>query len=149
MAAPSRRSTGRHKGGARVHFRAPSQYARGVTEHVGLYTSAYAGFDAREQVRHATYGDDLGQSGWLTSDELGRFAEWLELGADSRLLDVGCGSGGPALRLAEITGTRVVGIDLLEEGITQRPASHRSGGLTIAPALPESMLPARDSVMTW
>jgi ubiquinone/menaquinone biosynthesis C-methylase UbiE len=88
-----------------------------VREHLPLYASAYAGFTARDQVRRATYGDDLGQSGWVTSDELERFAEWLGLGAGSHLLDVGCGSGGPALRLAETTATSVVGIDLLEEGI--------------------------------
>jgi SAM-dependent methyltransferase len=88
-----------------------------VTEHVPLYSSAYAGFGVREQVRHATYGDDVGQSGWVTADELERFADWLELGADSRLLDVGCGSGGPALRLAESTGASVVGVDVLEEGV--------------------------------
>lgn len=86
-------------------------------EHVPLYASAYAGFGVREQVRRATYGDDLGQSGWVTADELERFADWLEIGADSRLLDVGCGSGGPALRLAESTGASVVGVDVLEEGI--------------------------------
>ena len=88
-----------------------------MSEHVPLYASAYAGFGARDEVRRATYGDDVGQSGWVTSDELERFAEWLGLGAGSRLLDVGCGSGGPALRLAETTGANVVGIDLLEEGI--------------------------------
>jgi ubiquinone/menaquinone biosynthesis C-methylase UbiE len=68
-------------------------------------------------VREATYGDDIGQSGWLTSDELERFAEWLNLSGDSQLLDVGCGSGGPALRFAETTSASVVGIDRLEEGI--------------------------------
>lgn len=88
-----------------------------MDEHVPLYTSAYAGYSARDRVRQLTYGDDLGQSGWVTADELARFAEWLRLGPDSRLLDVGCGSGGPALRLAERTGADVVGIDLLEEGI--------------------------------
>ncbi|HEU5214965.1 MAG TPA: methyltransferase domain-containing protein [Gaiellaceae bacterium] len=88
-----------------------------MDEHVPLYASAYAGYGVREQVRQLTYGDDVGQSGWVTADELERFAERLELDAGSRLLDVGCGSGGPALRLAELTGARVVGIDLLEEGI--------------------------------
>jgi SAM-dependent methyltransferase len=88
-----------------------------VAEHVRLYTSAYAGFDAREQVRRHTYGDDLGQSGWLTTDELARFADWLDLLPGSRLLDVGCGAGGPALRLAEAIGVSVVGIDILAEGI--------------------------------
>ena len=86
-------------------------------EHVPLYASAYAGYGIREQVRELTYGDDVGQSGWVTADELERFADRLELGPGSRLLDVGCGSGGPALRLAERSGASVVGIDLLEEGI--------------------------------
>jgi cyclopropane fatty-acyl-phospholipid synthase-like methyltransferase len=88
-----------------------------VSEHVPLYASAYAGYKVRDEVRALTYGDDVGQSGWVTADELERFAEWLQLGPDSRLLDVGCGSGGPALRLAERTGARVTGIDLVEEGI--------------------------------
>jgi ubiquinone/menaquinone biosynthesis C-methylase UbiE len=88
-----------------------------VSEHVPLYASAYAGYRVRDEVRTLTYGDDLGQSGWVTADELERFAEWLRLGPDSRLLDVGCGSGGPALRLAERTGASVTGIDLVEEGI--------------------------------
>ncbi|HEX4520080.1 MAG TPA: methyltransferase domain-containing protein [Gaiellaceae bacterium] len=87
-----------------------------MSDDVPLYTSAYAGFDVRNQVRQATYGDDIGQSGWLTSNELDRFAEWLNLSGDSRLLDVGCGSGGPALRLAETTSARIVGIDRLKEG---------------------------------
>lgn len=86
-------------------------------EHVPLYASAYAGFGVREQVRQLTYGEDVGQSGWATADELERFAEWLELGPEARLLDVGCGSGGPALHLARIAGASVVGIDRVEEGI--------------------------------
>jgi SAM-dependent methyltransferase len=88
-----------------------------VSEHVPLYASAYAGYRVRNEVRTLTYGDDVGQSGWVTADELERFAEWLQLGPESRLLDVGCGSGGPALRLAERTGASVTGIDLVEEGI--------------------------------
>jgi cyclopropane fatty-acyl-phospholipid synthase-like methyltransferase len=86
-------------------------------ERVPLYASAYAGFRAREEVRRQTYGEDLGQSGWLTVDELERFAEWLRLDAGSRVLDVGCGSGGPALWLAATSGASVVGVDVLEEGI--------------------------------
>jgi ubiquinone/menaquinone biosynthesis C-methylase UbiE len=88
-----------------------------VDDPVPLYASAYAGYSIREQVRLLTYGDDLGQSGWVTADELDRFADWLGLGSDSHLLDVGCGSGGPAMRLAERTGAAVVGIDQVEEGI--------------------------------
>lgn len=100
-----------------------------VDEHVPLYTSSYTGFAAREQVRRLTYGDDLGQSGWLSADELERFAAWLGVGGNSRLLDVGCGSGGPALRLAEQTGASVVGVDLLEEGIANGTRLARERGL--------------------
>jgi len=98
-------------------------------EHVPLYSSAYGGFGAREQVRQLTYGDDVGQSGWATADELERFAEWLELGPEARLLDVGCGSGGPALRLAERTGASVVGIDRVEEGIANATRLAEERGL--------------------
>ena len=104
-------------------------YPRHVGEHVPLYASAYAGFTAREHVRQQTYGDDLGQSGWLTVDELERFAEWLDLDAGSRLLDVGCGAGGPALRLAETIGLTVVGVDILAEGIATAGQLARERGL--------------------
>ena len=64
-----------------------------MREHVPLYASAYAGFTAREQVRHLTYG--------------------AELTPPRRRLRI----GGPALYLAENFSTSVFGIDLLEEGI--------------------------------
>jgi ubiquinone/menaquinone biosynthesis C-methylase UbiE len=101
-----------------------------VSEDIPLYASAYAGFGVRDQVRRATYGDDIGQSGWLTSDELERFAEWLGLNRESRLLDVGCGAGGPALRLAETSGAKVVGLDQLDEGITTAIRLAHEGGLS-------------------
>jgi ubiquinone/menaquinone biosynthesis C-methylase UbiE len=96
---------------------------------VPLYASAYAGLRARDRVRRETYGDDLGQSGWMTVDELEHFGEWLALGPDSRLLDVGCGSGGPALRLSETTGARVVGVDILDEGIAAATEQAQALGL--------------------
>jgi cyclopropane fatty-acyl-phospholipid synthase-like methyltransferase len=91
---------------------------RPPSEEVPLYASAYAGFGAREQVRRETYGNDVGQSGWTTAEELDHFAELLELGAQSHLLDVGCGSGEPALYLCEKAGAQVLGVDALEEGIS-------------------------------
>ncbi len=41
--------------------------------------------------------------------------EILEVGADSHVLDVGSGLGGPARHLAKATGCRVTGVDLSED----------------------------------
>jgi SAM-dependent methyltransferase len=90
-----------------------------VSDRVELYGTSYAGLrlSARELVRRETYGEDLGQSSWLTIDEWERFGGWLDLPEDARVLDVACGSGGPILRLARLTGATVVGIDVQPEGI--------------------------------
>lgn len=42
-------------------------------------------------------------------------AEALEVGPGSRLLDIGCGLGGPARAMAELRGCDVVGLDLTPE----------------------------------
>jgi len=85
-----------------------------VTSSVNLYDTTYGDFEtiARQQVRRETYGEDVGQNSWLTADELRQFAGWLGLNSRSNLLEVGSGSGGPALFLTELTGARVTGIDV-------------------------------------
>jgi SAM-dependent methyltransferase len=86
---------------------------------VELYGSAYGNFatQALAEVRRETYGDDFGQSSWVTADEYRRFFRLLGLNAADLVLDVGCGSGGPALFLAREVGCRVVGVDLNESGV--------------------------------
>ena len=46
-----------------------------------------------------------------------RFSDRLDVGPDSRLLDVGCGAGGPARAVAARTGCKVTGIDLTADFI--------------------------------
>lgn len=79
-----------------------------------FYTAQYARFagSLARQMRREVYGEDLGQQGWRTIDEQNRIAEFLHAGPYSHILDVGCGSGGPSLALAERTGARVTGIDI-------------------------------------
>jgi SAM-dependent methyltransferase len=60
----------------------------------------------------------MGQFSWTTADEFRRFFRQLELTAESHVLDVACGSGGPALFTAQITGCPVTGIDVNESGIS-------------------------------
>jgi SAM-dependent methyltransferase len=84
------------------------------------YDANYGNFQMElyEQIRREAFGDDIGQNSWLTSDEQDRFIPWLNLSQDKVMLDVACGSGGPALRIAEKTGCSIVGIDVHEQAIS-------------------------------
>jgi SAM-dependent methyltransferase len=86
---------------------------------VDLYDSAYGNYatDIYRQVRIATYGEDLGQTSWVTNEESRAIPQALELTAASRVLEIGCGSGRYALQIAAIIGCTVVGIDINEAGI--------------------------------
>ncbi len=75
------------------------------------------------------YGEDIGRFGWITADELRSFLVRLQLGADSHLLDVACGSGGPAVFMAQTTGCRVTGVDINASGITNARQTAEAQGL--------------------
>ena len=86
---------------------------------VNLYDNVYGDFasGAEAAVRRETYGEDLGQSSWLTAEEGLGFDDRLGLGTNSRVLEVGSGSGGPAVYLAVERGCRVTGVDINEHGV--------------------------------
>src|SRR5262245_27369527 len=102
-----------------------------MSSSVDLYGTAYGNFatQALEQVRRETYGEDFGQSSWVTGPEYRRFFDLLGLAAADHVLDVGCGSGGPALFLARERGCRVTGVDVNEAGIRAGLTSAREAGL--------------------
>ncbi len=99
--------------------------------HVDHYGATYEGFASQlyAAIRREAFGEDVGQTGWLTADEQDLFMSWLELDADSRLLDVACGSGGPTLRIARQSGCTVVGVDLHEQGVATARDQAASAGL--------------------
>jgi SAM-dependent methyltransferase len=68
-------------------------------------------------VRREAFGEDIGQFSWTTADEMRRFFQLLELGPQSRVLDVASGSGGPSLFMARTTGCHVTGVDIAYSGI--------------------------------
>jgi ubiquinone/menaquinone biosynthesis C-methylase UbiE len=98
---------------------------------VELYDTAYGNYELEvyRQVRLETYGRDLGQTSWVTTEESEQIPKLLNLTRDSFVLEVGCGSGRYALRVAEELGCRVLGLDLNLHGI--RNANHiaKSAGL--------------------
>jgi ubiquinone/menaquinone biosynthesis C-methylase UbiE len=86
---------------------------------VDLYDSAYAnyGSDVYREVRMETYGEDFGQTSWVTTEESGAIPELLQLKQSSLVLEVGCGSGGYAVHLAERVGCNIMGLDVNAPGI--------------------------------
>jgi SAM-dependent methyltransferase len=99
---------------------------------VNLYDNVYADFasSAEFAVRQEAYGEDLGQSSWLTAREWLEFADQLGVGPGSRVLEVGSGSGGPAVYLALARECRVTGVDINEHGVRNARALAESRGLS-------------------
>jgi SAM-dependent methyltransferase len=84
-----------------------------------LYNNAYRNYasDPYRQVRIETYGQDFGQTSWVTTEEAKEIPQLLGLKRNSFVLEIGCGSGGYALHLAEKLGCKIVGLDINESGI--------------------------------
>lgn len=99
---------------------------------VNLYDNVYADFgsSAEAAVRRDTYGEDLGQSSWLTVREWLEFADLLAVGPGTEVLEVGSGSGGPAAYLAVARDCRVTGVDINEHGVRNAMVLARIRGLT-------------------
>ena len=90
-----------------------------MSESVDLYDGAYANYrlEVYREVRIETYGEDFGQTSWVTTEESTEIPRLLELKPDSFVLELGCGSGGYGLHLAEQVGCRLVGLDANGPGI--------------------------------
>ncbi|MGW1738262.1 class I SAM-dependent methyltransferase [Nocardia sp. NPDC001965] len=67
------------------------------------------------------YGADLPDGleplGFSSAGELGSLRRWLDVGPGDRIVDVGCGRGGPGLWIARQAGVELVGVDLLPEAV--------------------------------
>jgi SAM-dependent methyltransferase len=86
---------------------------------VDLYDNAYANYDSDvyRQIRIATYGHDLGQTGWTTTEESNEIPRTLQLSPKSYVLEIGCGSGRYALQIAATFGCRILGLDINVPGV--------------------------------
>jgi SAM-dependent methyltransferase len=101
------------------------------------YDDAYREFDSplMRQLRSEGYGRDIGQHSWVTVEELEADISRLKLSPSLRLLDLGCGPGGPLTFLAGLVRCCGVGADVSSEGISAARARALSLGL--------------DNLLTW
>lgn len=102
-----------------------------MTDKTDLYNSAYSnyGLDLYAGIRVETYGEDLGQTSWVTARESSEIPALLDVGSASQVLEIGCGSGRYALRVAEQTGCHLVGLDINPHGVLNANHLARSGNL--------------------
>jgi SAM-dependent methyltransferase len=91
---------------------------------VDLYNSSYGNYtlDAYSEIRFETYGEDHGQTSWVTTAESHEIPKLLQLSSSSSVLEIGCGSGGYAVHLAKRIGCQLVGLDINAEGVRNAKA---------------------------
>ena len=102
-----------------------------MQQQLGMYNSIFGSFfnEIQVAIRREVFGEEIGQFGWLGTDEYRTFLDWMELTADHHVLDVACGSGGPSLFLARTVGCRITGIDINEHGIAIAKQAATDAGL--------------------
>lgn len=90
-----------------------------MPDKVELYDIAYENYASElyRQIRLDTFGNDLGQTSWSGPYESNHIPTQLKLNQDSNVLELGCGSGGYAIYLAERVACRVTGIDINAQAI--------------------------------
>jgi SAM-dependent methyltransferase len=83
------------------------------------YDDFYREFNSpmSQQLRREAYGTDIGQHSWVTAEELEASISRLKLTGASRLLDLGCGPGGPLTFLLSRVGCHGSGTDLSTQAI--------------------------------
>jgi SAM-dependent methyltransferase len=96
-----------------------------------FFDNIYANFAGQvlQSIREATYGEDIGQTSWVTVQEYDEFLGFLRLTRDSHVLEIASGSGGPAAYLARRAGCRVTGIDINSHGVAEGMQAAVRGGL--------------------
>jgi len=95
------------------------------------YDGCYADFDSplQQQLRREAYGQDIGQHSWVTANELEQDIPRLRLSRTSRLLDLGCGAGGPLAFIVGLVGCQGSGTDLSSKAISAGRARAKSQSL--------------------
>jgi SAM-dependent methyltransferase len=106
------------------------------------YDKLYEHFDSplMRQLRAEAYGQDIGQHSWVTAEDLLADIPKLKLSPESRLLDLGCGPGGPLTYIVGQTKCQAVGLDVSANAIAAARDRAASLGLSEKIALQQADL---------
>lgn len=84
----------------------------------------------RDSIFRLVYEDYFGQSSWMSTADYDRAIDWLGLMPHARVLDIACGGGAPALRLARRIGCSVMGVDNNAQAVANAKALAQDHGLS-------------------
>ncbi|MEO5570367.1 MAG: methyltransferase domain-containing protein [Bacteroidia bacterium] len=103
-----------------------------MTSKVELIYDTYKNYseDLYRKIREETYGEDIGQTSWLTADEYRDFFFLMNLSSNQKVLEVASGSGGPAVFMVKETGCHLVGVDINENGVANAEKLAAENGLS-------------------
>jgi SAM-dependent methyltransferase len=92
-------------------------------------------------------GEYVGQESFMSAREILDLARGAGVDARTRVLDLCCGSGGPALHLARQTGCRIVGVDRSSEAtyLAQTSAEHQGLACGATFIVAEALCPPIDA----
>lgn len=95
-----------------------------MSSRVDIYNNSYGNYeqDAYREVRLKTYGEDFGQTSWVSTEESHEIPRLLELTPGCSVLEIGSGSGRYALYVAETAHCHLVGVDRNAEGVRNASA---------------------------
>lgn len=103
-----------------------------MSDSINFFNSTYSNFreEIAAQIRAEAFLEDIGQNSWTSVSEYREFFGWLNLSADSHVLEIASGSGGPALFMAKQTGCHLVGLDINPHGIETANRAAQEHGLS-------------------
>lgn len=76
------------------------------------------------------YPADEATDGYITRSELREMVDALHVGAGDKIVDLGCGRGGPGQWIAGVTGAALVGIDFSAVALEQAQIRARQSNIT-------------------
>jgi len=75
------------------------------------------------------YPEEANPDGFVSNTDLQNIVDHLNVGSGDRIIDIGCGRGGPGLWIARKTGATYLGIDLSENAVKQANERAKAFGI--------------------